>query len=84
MVETVGFRQVLWLVMLESVKDRILGVDTLGQYVPPCAQYRTTCLLIMDVVGSVPCSDEWEVVWSFAPAHMGQEGPWYRDYPGKP
>jgi hypothetical protein len=30
MVETVEFRQVMWLVMLESAKDRILGVDTLG------------------------------------------------------
>jgi hypothetical protein len=28
MVETDGFRQVMWLVMLESTKDRILGVDT--------------------------------------------------------
>jgi hypothetical protein len=28
MVETVGFRQVMWLVMLESAKDWILGVDT--------------------------------------------------------
>jgi hypothetical protein len=27
MVETVGFRQVMWLVMLGSAKDRILGVD---------------------------------------------------------
>jgi hypothetical protein len=26
-VETVGFRQVMWLVMLGSAKDRILGVD---------------------------------------------------------
>jgi hypothetical protein len=31
MVETVGFRQVKRLVMLESAKDRILGVDTKGQ-----------------------------------------------------
>jgi hypothetical protein len=30
MVETVGFCQVMWFVMLESAKDRILGVDTLG------------------------------------------------------
>jgi hypothetical protein len=30
MVETVEFRQVMWLVMLESTKDRILGVDTPG------------------------------------------------------
>jgi hypothetical protein len=28
MVETVGFHQMLWFVMLESAKDRILGVDT--------------------------------------------------------
>jgi hypothetical protein len=27
MVETVGSRQVMWLVLLESTKDRILGVD---------------------------------------------------------
>jgi hypothetical protein len=27
MVETVRFHQVMWLVMLESAKDRILGVD---------------------------------------------------------
>jgi hypothetical protein len=31
----VGFHQVMWLVKLESAKDRILGVDTLGQQVPP-------------------------------------------------
>jgi hypothetical protein len=30
-VETVGFRQVLWTVMLKSAKDRVLGVDTRGQ-----------------------------------------------------
>jgi hypothetical protein len=27
MVETIGFRQVMWLVMLGFAKDRILGVD---------------------------------------------------------
>jgi hypothetical protein len=31
MVETVGLCQVLWLVMLKSAKDRILGVDTREQ-----------------------------------------------------
>jgi hypothetical protein len=31
MVETVGIRQVMWIVMLESAKDRILGIDTPGQ-----------------------------------------------------
>jgi hypothetical protein len=30
MVETVRFRQVMWFVMLESTKDQVLGVDTLG------------------------------------------------------
>jgi hypothetical protein len=37
MMETVGFHQVMWLVILESAKDRVLGVDTPGQYVPPRA-----------------------------------------------
>jgi hypothetical protein len=41
--------------MLESAKDRILGVDILGQQVPPRVQYRTACLLIRDDVRSVPC-----------------------------
>jgi hypothetical protein len=36
MVEMVGIHQVMWLLMLKSTKDRILGVDTLGQHVPPC------------------------------------------------
>jgi hypothetical protein len=47
--------------MLEFDKDRVLGVDTLGQQVPPCVRYGMTCLLITDVVGSVPCSDEWKI-----------------------
>jgi hypothetical protein len=29
--------------------------------VPPHVQYGMTCLLIRDAVGSVPCSDEWEI-----------------------
>jgi hypothetical protein len=61
MVEMVGFRQMMWFIMLKSVKDRILGVDTLGQHVQPRVQYGMTCLLIRDLVGSVPCSDEWEI-----------------------
>jgi hypothetical protein len=47
--------------MLESTKDRVLGVDTSGQQVPPRVWYRMTCLQISDAVGSVPCSDEWEI-----------------------
>jgi hypothetical protein len=46
MVDIVGFRQVMWLVMLKSAKDRILGVDPAGQHVPPRVRYGTTCLPI--------------------------------------
>jgi hypothetical protein len=46
--------------MLESAKNRVIGVDALGQQVPPCVRYGTACLKIRDAVGSVPCSDEWE------------------------
>jgi hypothetical protein len=62
MVEMVGIRQVMWFVMLKSAKDRIIGVDTPGQQMPPRVRYGTTCLLIRDVVGSVPFSDEWEIL----------------------
>jgi hypothetical protein len=61
MVEMVGFCQVMWIVMLESAKDRVLGVDTTGQQVPPRVQYGTTCLIIRDDVGSVFCSNEWKL-----------------------
>jgi hypothetical protein len=43
MVETVGICQVILLVMLESAKDQILGVDTLAQHMPPCVLYGTAC-----------------------------------------
>jgi hypothetical protein len=59
MVEMFGFRQVLWLVMLESAKDRILVVDTVGQHVPPRVLYGTACLLIRNIIGCVSCSIEW-------------------------
>jgi hypothetical protein len=52
---------VMWFVMLESAKDRVIGVDITGQQVLPCVRYGTTCILIRDAVGSVPCSDEWEI-----------------------
>jgi hypothetical protein len=61
MVETVEIHQVIWFVMFESAKDRVIGVDTLGQQVPPHVWYGMVCLLIRDVVGSVPYSDEWEI-----------------------
>jgi hypothetical protein len=47
--------------MLESTEDQVLGVDTPRQQVPSRVRYTMTCLLIRDVVGSVPCSDEWEI-----------------------
>jgi hypothetical protein len=61
MVETVGLCQVMWFVMLKSAKDRVIGIDTPGQKVPPRVRYGMTCLVIRDAVGSVPCSDEWEI-----------------------
>jgi hypothetical protein len=73
MVETVVFRQVIWFIMLESSNDRILGVDTPGQYVLSRVRYETTCLLIRDTVGSVPCSDEWEIgVVTHPGSHRGR------------
>jgi hypothetical protein len=84
-VETVGFHQVMWLVMLESAKDQILGVDTLGQHVPPGVRYGTACLLIRYVIGCVSCSVEWGWLLSMWPIcvtfyvnclnHMVQKGP---------
>jgi hypothetical protein len=61
-----------WNVVLESGKDQFLGVDTLGQHVPPCVRYGAACLLIRST-----CSDEWGLTWDFAQAHMVQEGPRY-------
>jgi hypothetical protein len=58
MVEMVGIHQMMWYVILKSTKDRVIGVDTPGQPVPPHVRYGTACLLIWDVVGSVPCSGE--------------------------
>jgi hypothetical protein len=59
MVEMVGIHQLMWFIMLESAKDRVIGVDTLGQQVPPHAQYGTACLLIRCAIGCVSCSVEW-------------------------
>jgi hypothetical protein len=59
MVEMVGFHQVMLLVMLESAKDQILGVDTPGQHVPPRVRYGMACLLIRYAIGCVSCSVEY-------------------------
>jgi hypothetical protein len=85
MVETVGFRRVMWLVMLKSAKDRILGVESPGQHVPPRVRYGTTCLLIKYAICCVSCSVEWGWLLSVWPVcvtfcvnslnHMVQKGP---------
>jgi hypothetical protein len=85
MVGTVGFRQVMWLVMLDSAKDWILGVDTLGQHVPPHVWYGMACPLIRYAIGCVPCLFEWGWLLSVWPIyvtfcvnclnHMVQKGP---------
>jgi hypothetical protein len=67
----VGIHQVMCFVMLESANDRVIGVDTPGQKVPPRVQYGTTSLLIRDVVGNVRCSDEWE---TGIVTHLGTHG----------
>jgi hypothetical protein len=59
MVETVGFHQVMWLVMFGSAMDRILGVDLPGQHVPPRVRYGKSCLLIRYAIGCESCSIEW-------------------------
>jgi hypothetical protein len=63
-------------VVLESTKDRILGVDTPGQYVPPSVWYGTTCLLIRYTLGSVSCLVDWGLTSYFVKhlTHMVQEG----------
>jgi hypothetical protein len=62
---------VMWFVMLKYAKDRVMGVDTPGQQVPPRVWYGTAYLLIRDVVGSVSCSDEWEIG---IVTHLGSHG----------
>jgi hypothetical protein len=74
MVETVGIRKVMWFVMLESAKDRVIGVDTPGQQVLPRVRYGTACLLIRDDVRSVPCSNEWEFGVVTRPGSHGARG----------
>jgi hypothetical protein len=85
MVEMVGIYQVMWFLMLVSTKDRVIGVDTLGQQVPPRVWYGTTCLLIRYAIGCVSCSDEWGWLLSLLLVfvtfcvnclnHMVQKGP---------
>jgi hypothetical protein len=72
-------------VVLESSKDRILGVDTPGQHVPPHVWYGMTCLLIRYTIGRVPCSVEWGLASYFVTyflkrlTHMVQERPFVEE-----
>jgi hypothetical protein len=85
MVEMVGFRQVMWFVMLEYAKGWISWVDTPGQHGPAHVQYRMACLLIRYAIGCVSCSVEWGWHLSVWPIfvtfyvnclnHMVQKGP---------
>jgi hypothetical protein len=52
-----------WHVVLESAKDKILGVNTPGEHVPPRVRYGAACLLISNSIGCVSCSKEWEMEW---------------------
>jgi hypothetical protein len=65
-----GFRQVMWLVMLKSAKDRILGVDPPRQHVSPRVWYETGCLLNRYAIGCVSCSVEWGWLLSVWPIFM--------------
>jgi hypothetical protein len=42
--------------------------------VPPRVRYETACLLIRDDMGSVPCSDEWEIGVVTRPGSHGARG----------
>jgi hypothetical protein len=68
LVEMVGFCQVMWVIMLKSAKDQVLGVDTPGKQVLPRVRFGTACLLIRNVVGCDSCSavlgKTQDVIWS--------------------
>jgi hypothetical protein len=53
MLEMVGFCQVMWIILLESAKDRIVGVYTPGQHVPPRVRYGMACWLIRKALMSL-------------------------------
>jgi hypothetical protein len=70
-----------WHVVLKSAKDRILGVDTPGQHVPPRVRYGMAYLLTRNAIGGFSCSVEWGLATPFVSYfvkhlnHMVQEGP---------
>jgi hypothetical protein len=60
--------------MLESAKNRVMGVDTPGQQASSRVRYGMACLLIRDVVRSVPYSDECEFGVVTCPGSHGARG----------
>jgi hypothetical protein len=74
----------MWLVMLESAKDRILGVDTTEQPVQPHARYGMTCLQIRGAVRSVSCSVVQEGYQDYPMAARCKRGRGTAYYPEKP
>jgi hypothetical protein len=52
-------------VVLKFAKNRILGVDTPGQHVPPRVRYEMAYLLTRNAIGCVPCSVEWRMASYF-------------------
>ena len=64
----------MWLVLLESSKDRFLEVDPPEQPVPPRVRYGMACLLIRDAIGSVSCSVAWGRVLCLAWDPHGASG----------
>jgi ABC-type dipeptide/oligopeptide/nickel transport system permease subunit len=57
--EMAAICQEMWFAMLESAKDRVLGVDTLGQQVLPRVWYGKACLLIRAAIDCESCSVVW-------------------------
>jgi hypothetical protein len=66
--------QEMWLILLESARDRFLGVDTPEQQVPPRVRFGTTWLLIRNTIDSVSCSDGWGMAQCFAWDPHGARG----------
>jgi hypothetical protein len=63
-----------WHVVLKSAKDRILGVDTPGQLVPPRIRYGMTCRQISEAL--VSCLAGCAVlVWQYLQGRSVRQGP---------
>jgi hypothetical protein len=74
----------MWLVLLESAKDRFLGVDTPKQPMDPHVRYGMTCLLIRNTMGSVSCWVVWKGYQDYMRAARCKRGHGIMYYPRKP